>query len=290
MSKKIEFRQVRDFGEIINDTFVFLGQNWKQILKAYALICGFFIIASMVVSILNQIKATDTINPSTAPYSFSRYHFGVEYFLSMLFLIISYATITLTIFAYIALYVEKGNTAPSTEEIWGYVKFYFWRVFWSSLLLGLGLVVAFLLCLLPGFYIWPAFSLIIPIIIFENATLGFAYTRAFQLIKDNYWATLGVLLISVIIVYAGIMVFALPVTIITTGSMLITGHKITTTYLIVNAIITHICMVFYIIPYVAMAFTYFSLTEQKDGTGLLSRIDQLGTSELGNDQLPTEEY
>jgi len=294
MIKKIELRKIRDFGEVINDSFVFIGQNWKALLKTYAIICGFFIVASLVVSILNQLKMAEFMNSAT-PYRFGSTTnspfriFTLEYFLAILFIMISYISISLTTVAYIALYREKGNQTPSVEEVWGYFKFYFFRVAFSSLLLGIGLMAGFMLCLVPGFWLWPSFSLIIPIMVFENTSLGYAFRRSFQLIKDNYWSTLGVLVISVIIIYVGMMVFVMPLSVFNASSMLTTGHPMNTTYLILTAIASHICQVFYVLPTVTISLCYFSLTEQKDNTGLLDRINNLGNPD-DLDPLPTEEY
>lgn len=288
MNKKIEFRQVRDFGEIINDTFVFARQNWKALLKSYIIFCGFFVLASMMISILNQVKMIDRLNDS--PYSFAKNRYGWQYLYGTIVFMISYGVLNLTTCTYIALYVEKGNTAPSTEEVWAYFKFYFFRVIGSNILVTMGLIVAFLLCLFPGFYILPAFSLIIPVIIFENGTLGFGYSRAFQLVKGNYWMVLGVIMVSSIIVYAGLMVFVLPVSILNAMSLLMAGHKFNITYVVLTSVVSHLCYFFWMIICITIALTYFSLAEQKDGTGLMNRIEQLGTTELGTDELPTEEY
>jgi hypothetical protein len=156
-----------------------------------------------------------------------------------------------------------------------------------------GLLIGFALCLIPGFYLWPAFSLVVPIIVFENTTLGYAFSRGFQLVKGNYWSTLGVLVISVIIVYVAVMIFVVPLSVLNVGSMLAAGHKLNSTYLILTSVATHICYVFYMMPMIAISLCYFSLTEQKDNTGLLDRINNLGNpnppDEL-DDQAPAEEY
>lgn len=294
MNKKIELRKIRDFGEVINDTFVFIGQNWKQLLKSYAVICGFFVVASLAFSILNQIKAAEFINSmgntfTTSPMSrFGAY--GWESALAGLFAVLSYTSAHLTTLAYIAVYREKGDQPAELEEVWSYFKFYFLRVVGASILLGIGLFIGFILCLVPGFYLWPAFSLVTSIMVFENTTLGYAFSRSFQLIKENYWSTLGVLVISSIIVYVAMMVFVLPISLINVSSLLTTGHHINSTVLIITAVAQHICQVFYTMPTIAIAFVYFSLTEQKDNTGLLDRINNLGNPDEGLDPLPTEEY
>jgi len=299
MNKKIELRKVRDFGEVINDTFVFIAQNWKQLLKAYAVICGFFVIASLAVSVLNQLKAADylnSINIADQPFStrYSKFgYYGWTTVIAAIFAIIAYTAIPVTTLAYIAVYREKGDQPAEVEEVWSYFKFYFVRTTLSWLLLGIGLVIGFVMCIIPGVYLWPAFSLVVPIMVFENTTLGYAFSRSFELIKGNYWPTLGVVVIAAIIVYVAMLVFVLPLSILNVSTVLVGGHKFNTTYLILTSVMQHICQAFYMMPTIAIAICYFSLTEQKDNTGLLDRINSLGSNDeldQPNDQQLPEEY
>ncbi|MGI4749479.1 MAG: hypothetical protein ACRYFB_02500 [Janthinobacterium lividum] len=296
MQPKIELAKTRDFGEIINDTFVFIGQNWKPLLKSYAIICGFFIVANLVVALLQQHKMIDTMQTPgsySAAYNLGyrlRSMFGVTYFLSMIFGIFSLTAISLVPLSFIALYKEKGNAAPETEEVWSYFKHYFFRVMGSYLVIGVCLVVGFALCLIPGFYLWPVFSLILPIIVFENSTLGYSWSKSFQLIKENWWSTFGAIVVSWIITYAAVMVFIIPVTLITVGSVFLSRTQPTTSSaLILTTIISSFCYVFYMLPTITAALCYFSLNEQKEGTGLKNRINNFGSNDPDSG-LPKEEY
>ena len=44
VTKKIQFRKVREFGENISDTFSFIKQEFKPLLKSYLLIAGVLIL------------------------------------------------------------------------------------------------------------------------------------------------------------------------------------------------------------------------------------------------------
>ena len=41
MSKPLNLRKDRDFGQVINDTFTFISQNFKPLVKNYLLFVGF---------------------------------------------------------------------------------------------------------------------------------------------------------------------------------------------------------------------------------------------------------
>ncbi|RYE25312.1 MAG: hypothetical protein EOP42_21540 [Sphingobacteriaceae bacterium] len=293
MQPKIELAKTRDFGEIINDTFVFIGQNWKPLLKSFAIICGFFIVANLVVALLQQHKMTSEIQnfPNRGVGRFGRLTslFGPAYFLSLLFGIVSLTAISLVPLSFMALYKEKGNVAPETEEVWGYFKHYFLRFIGSYLLISLVFIIGFLLCIVPGIYLFPILSLVLPIIVFENADLGYSWSKSFQLIKENWWSTFGALFVSGIITYAASAVFIIPVTLITVGSMFVSKTPPTSSAFILSTIVSSLCYVFYMIPSITAALCYFNLNEQKEGTGLMNRINNFGTNDL-DAGLPKEEY
>ncbi len=295
MQPKIELAKTRDFGEIINDTFIFISQNWKPLLKSYAIICSFFVVASLVVALLQQHKLIDsmeTTSPYSTSYNFGRRFgamFGLTYLLSLIFGLLKVTAITLVPLSFMALYKEKGNLAPETEEVWGYFKHYFFRVLGSYLVIGICLVAGFVLCFVPGFYLWPILSLILPVIIFENADLGYSWSKSFQLIKENWWQTFGAIVVIWIIAYAAMMIFILPVSLITIGSMFIARSHPSSSALILTTIISALCQVFLVLTSITAALCYFSLNEQKEGTGLMGRINNFGSNDP-DAGLPKEEY
>jgi hypothetical protein len=89
------------------------------------------------------------------------------------------------------------------------------------------------------------------------------------------------------------LVIVLPVGAANIGSMLLHRSKtpqLNPTLLFISTVLTAFCHVFYILPVVALALCYFNLTELKDATGLMDRINQLGNNKPDNTNLPTEEF
>lgn len=292
MQPKIELVKTRDFGEIINDTFTFISQNWKPLLKSYAIICGFFIVANVVVALLQQNKMISVMQTHTNTGRFTSFGtvFGSAYFLSLLFTLFTYTAIALVPLCFISLYKEKGNVAPETEEVWGYFKYYFFRVLGSNLLVGLCLIIGLFLCLVPGLYLLPILSLVLPVIVFENTNLGFGWSKSFQLIKENWWQTFGAIAVIWIITYAALMIFIIPTSLVSVGSMFISKAAHPSYFgLMVTTVISALCQVFLILPVITSALCYFNLNEQKEGTGLLGRINNFGNNDL-DAGLPKEEY
>jgi len=300
MQPKVELAKIRDFGEIISDTFLFVRQNIKPLLKYFFTFCGIFVAGGIISASLFQLKWTGTMNSirggsfntneyRPSPFSF----FGPEYFLLILFGMLSFIALTVTFLSYIALYKEKDKQVPTTEEMWGYIKYYFLRVLGSSLLLYLLLFIATLLCGIPGIYLSPIFALIFPIMVMENASFGYAFNRSFFLIKDNWWMTFGSLVVIWIIFYVAIMVISIPTSIINMVSLIAVPQKgggaLSVPAAIIGAVLQQLCQVFAVLPVTALALCYFNLTESKDGTSLMDKINKLGTN-TPNTDLPAEEY
>lgn len=294
MSEKLEFKKVREFGEIISDTIQFIRQNFKSLLKVYAYFCGFFIVAGTIAAVMYQIDSRDVIlgaydknNPLSA-YGFSKL-LTLNYLLVFIFSLLMYTSINVSMLSFIALYIQKGNVAPSTEEVWSYFKYYFFRVLLSSILLSMLLVVGFVCCFIPGIYLFPALTLFYPIMVLENMGFTDSFSRSFRLIKDNWWATAGVVLIIYVITYAAMSLASMPAVIITMVGVFTQGAKgLSTTMLVISSVIQYLCYVFLIVPVIGCTLCYFNLAERQESAGLMDRINQLG--EQRNDFTTPEEY
>jgi hypothetical protein len=284
MQKKVEFTQVRTFGEIVEDSIAFFKQNWKALLKAYFYICGFFWIASTIISIINQVQTAHRIADGET-------QFGAFYFFTLVFELVAFIVVNLTVLSFMALYKEKGNEAPTVEEVWGYVKYYFLRFFGGFIVLFMALILGFVFCMLPGIYLWPIFGLIFPIMVVENGTFGYAFSRSFQLIKGNWWPTFGIVLVTYIIVAVAMLAVAIPALLIGGAFTLLSTVNMLQVYGLAIVIVTHLFQFLYVIPMISIMLIYFNLTEQKEHGTLLERIMNLGKHdpEVSKDQLPPQE-
>lgn len=294
MVNQLEFKKRRDFGQVINDTFTFMRQNFKQLIKTYFTFCGLFVLASMAAMLMQQYKMVNVINTGIGNRYGQRsglgYIYGIEYFLSILFSLATYASMSVAILSYIAIYVQKGNQTPTTDEVWGYFKYYFFRVFGNSLLLMLMLGVAFLFCLVPGFWLFPFVAMMFPIMVIENGSLGYSFNRSFKIIKDNFWVTFGTLVVVWIIVTACMSLVVLPTSILNMVTMFTSKTpRMNVTLTMITTVLQSICQIFTIIPIITISLIYFSLVEQKENPGLMERISNFGNNEKPVDTRP-EEY
>lgn len=296
MEPKIELAKLRDFGEIISDTFQFIRQNFKELLKNFFIFCGFFLIAGASASFLQQYQMMNFMRESASgPPTFASNlsDVWVRALFAGVSVMLTYTAITVTVLSYMALYKQKGNVAPTTEEVWGYFKYFFLKTLGALFITTLLILPAFMLCLLPGFWLFPIMGLVIPIIIMENASFGYAFNRSFNLIKDYWWITAGTVLVVYIIFYCMAVFITLPVQAINVTSLLIRPQKIPNLSLggiLISVIVAQFAMLLYIIPTIALALCYFNLAERKEGTSLLDRINKFGSNPGEQTNLPTEEY
>jgi hypothetical protein len=298
MTPKIELAKIRDFGEIISDTFTFARQNFKPLFKYFFIFCGFFMLATASTSILNQINAVRVMtNLSTSNLEtrspFAAFSiFTPTYFLNVFFLLLEYISISVTVLCYVTLYKQKQNNVPETAEMWGYYKFYFFKIFGSSLLASLITGIGCAFCLIPGIYLYPIMSLVIVIMVVENTSFSYAFNHSFALIKDNWWATFGILVVMIIIIAVASMVVVLPAALLNMVNLfmhLTKGTTISITATIITTLLTEIGHVFHILTIVSTTLIYFNLTESKEGAGLIERMNQFGTTKPDTNSTP-EEY
>lgn len=282
MTDKLEFKKLRDFGEVINDTFVFIRQNIKPLVKVFVYFCGFFVVATGVASVLQQLGMRNAMLEMSSrapgnPFGFFDKIFTINYLLVILFSMANYAAMYVSILSFITLYIEKGNVAPNVDQVWAYFKYYFFRVLGSSLFVTLFVLICFVACIVPAIYVFPAMSLFFPVMIFENAGWSYAFGRSFKLLKDQWWVTAATILVVYIITMACISFISVPVAIVSMASTFTQGVKaMSVTMIIVSTVIQCLSQIFMVIPIIGLSLCYFNLVERKENIGLLSRIDDFG--------------
>ncbi len=286
MQNKLEFRKLREFGEIINDMFQFIKQNFKPLMKTYIYLCGFFVLAGMLAAIMYQLGLKDLgfgymgASASSNPITRFSQLFTFNYFLVIIFSVLNYTAIVVSTLSFIALYIQKDNQAPSVDEVWAYFKYYFLRVFGSSIAIGIFLVLCFLFCGLPFVYVFPAMSLFYSVMVLENGSFEYSFSRSFKLLKDQWWVTAGAIFVIWIITYACMSMASIPAIILTMAAAFTKASTGLSTLAIISAtVIQYVCQVFMILPVIGVSLCYFNLVERLENTGLLERINNLGKAE-----------
>lgn len=290
----IEFKKERDLGAIINDTFQFIRENWKDyfltVFKVIGpvLLVGAAILVLAMVSYSSTIKGMININqsepdPSTVVSSL----FGMFGWLLLMFIVfgIVYTLLAEVSLYYIKSYIENRGVV-NFEEVRNNTYNNIWEFIGLGILSILMMILSYVLCVLPVFYISIVLSLAMPIMVFENKSIVDTISHCFTLIKGEWWNTFGVVIVITLLISILGFVFSVPSLIYQFLSM---GVSLTNEdptamlelfddpiYLILN-VITYIGkFLFYSITLVSSAFIYFDLNEQKNLTGTYEKIDSLG--------------
>jgi len=295
--QKIELRKIRDFGTNINDTFVFLRQNLKPLLTSFFAICGVFMMGQAIFNGLYQSHTMGGLLQQIFSGRVNRQYnanpyagiFSIEYFMVILFMLLTFTSMKVVLGAYLKYYLENDGRQPGIEEIWALYKKYFFRVFFYSIPVGILTIVGCFLCFFPGIYLWVVFVPFTLVIMIEDAGFSEAFYRCFDIIKTNFWPSLAVYLVAVIIYYVSSGIISVVVGLVIGLAAYFTTKDIGATVGIATSFLNIFSFTFYIIYFIAAAFQYFSLAEGRDGTGILNRIENIGSDKNNFDNIE-EQY
>jgi len=132
--------------------------------------------------------------------------------------------------------------------------------------------------------------MVIPVIIIEDKTISEALSRSFVLIKDNWWSTLGIIIISALITNMMSMIFALPefaMTVFHTMNFLKDDYKFL--HIITSVIATSGQYLLYSFISIAVGLQYYNLHERIEGVGFKAQIEKIG-SETKSGEFNTGEF
>lgn len=278
----INFKQERDFNALISDTFEFIRQEFKPLIKSLLTYAGPFILITAFLGAMYQSSIYSAIGDPkeiTDPFWGFKQIYSTHYFLYLLSATISNVILSLVIYSYIKLYVERGQDNFIPEDVWRNVGHYFIPVFFATIVLGFMIAFALILLIIPGVYLGIASIFTIYIMIAENIRFGDALKRSMYLVKDYWWLTFGVVLIIYFIASFSGSIFLLPQIIysffIGISATKGTFEGVSSLFLIISAAGTFIATLFYSVIYITITFHYYSLVEKKDKPDLLNEINQI---------------
>jgi len=290
MKTIIEFKKQREFGDILTDTFAFIRNEFKPFFSAIIKISGPYVALFLFAMVFYIYSIGDMFNfdliQSNQFYG-SPLKIISAYLLYFGTAILAYTFTTSTVLHYIKSYIDNNGNI-NVEEIKQNVYKNFWSFLGLSILKVLTLIVAVFICCLPVFYFMVPMMVALPILVFERNGASEAYSKSYQLIKDEFWITLATIVVLLIIYWVASTVFSIPTAIYTYAKMGIFSGEIDPgnldtfvdpVYILLNVLGTFFQYILNIITIVGSAFIYFNLNERKFFSGTLERIDSLGKIE-----------
>jgi hypothetical protein len=299
--QKIELRRTRDFGEKFNATFEFIRQNYKGFMPAVIFISIPLIVVGMVVA---NYYSNFVLYKNVSSYGSEDFFgniignlFGYV-LIAYVFIVAGYLINTSLVYNYMKLYTRHENpTSVTVKELWDESKKYIGPIFVASILVGIVVVIGMVFLLIPGIYLAIALSLIVSVIIFEDKSIGDAFSRCFFLIKDKWWSTFGLIFVAGMIQGMMGFIFNIPEMILSVtfalhrdGDMLMDPPMWQKGAMILSSSISAIgAGLLSCISFIAIAFQYFNLVERREATGLLNQIETFGKADSTNPD-PKETY
>jgi hypothetical protein len=286
MNKKatLNIQENREIGQILNATFVFIGITFKALFRDILIIAGPFYVLAGIFSSLSTYNSLRLISTfGTSGGAFSQFQvLSPAYWLDLLCLLIGFSLSTCIIANHVLMYKTNGPEY-NKEEARRYIRGDIMRVTLANFLNVLVVIVATIFFIIPGIYLIVANSLITTIIVLDKQTGTMdAFGESRRLIRDNWWAALGLGLIVGIITLCVQLIFKIPSSILTTVitfNTLRNGEDIgsyKTLFIVFNAIAYLGTALVSPISVVASSIFYYSLKEKKDHTSLMQNIESIG--------------
>jgi len=298
MNNSIEFKKERDLGAIITDTFKFIRENWKDYFLTVFKIIGpviligaallVFAMASYSGAITGMINGNQS---SVDPANVFSNMFGMFKWIIVMFVVFG---VVYTLLAEVSLYYIKSYIKNNGFVNYAEVKENTYKNLGKFIGLGiisiLMMILAYMLCFFPVIYISIVLTLTMPIMVFENKSIGDTISQSFKLIKGEWWNTFGVVFVIGLLVAMLGYIFSIPTLIYQLISMgvsftnedptAILGILEDPIYLALNLLAYLGKFLFYSVSLVSSAFIYFDLNEQKNLTGTFEKIDSLGNNNM----------
>jgi hypothetical protein len=281
---KIELRKVRDFGANLSDTFEFIGQNFKPMVYSFFAISGIFILLQAITNGVFQSRIFSGLgfggnvhhrNVLILGNLYDQY-FSPIFFLFLFFAWLAYVAMQVCIGAYMKYYDEHDGAKAGIEDVWHLFVQYYLKVLIFTLPIGLIILTGCLFCLLPGIYLWVVFAPFPFIVMMEDASLGETIQRCFELIRQNFWISLGIYIVTTLIYSFASAITGFIIGVVSGLLTYLTTRDLSATIGIVTSVLRVFGFLFYIIFLVSVMLHYFNLVERRDATGMMRRIDQIG--------------
>lgn len=307
---KIEFRKRRDFGKKLNATFEFIKQEFRPLLKGVIYIAGPAIAISSLITTYFQRWSLSLMDFS---FEDPEMFFSDDLWTSALgltiFSVASYIFLFAVLNEYVKGYIKNGGNSIEVGSLWSAVKstlsdYALSIILYAIILTGFVIAVALtmavvvaanatLLTILAviGFIILVFMAAcvvyVVPIVYnTEEEGMFSSIGRTVELLKGKWLSTLAVLIISSLIASVISFVFAIPNYIMTGLGFVHSMQESDTlsfsfTQSLAYGITTFVASagqyLLTVIPIIAIIFQYYNLVERRDASGLMERIDQMGT-------------
>lgn len=281
---KFKLRNVRSFSENISSTFDFIRMNYKIILKIFIRIPGPIILLSTIILMygFSQIYGLNLASQNSQQGVFDTdIYYGFSFMsIGIILYVISSLLFTSAINEFIVLYEETENPENiSVSDVYLNTKIVFWKYIGGGILIGVLVLIGFIFFIIPGIYLAVVLGFLFIILSVERISPIDSISRSFTVIKGNWWATFGYIIVIAIMVMAISYIVQLPIIILNTYLLVAEGLESVSSmfYGISNGLSYLFYLIISAISITSIAVYYYSLVEKKEQVGLqkeISRMDE----------------
>ena len=272
----IDFHVVRTLGEILNVSFLFIKENFKQLAMLSLMIGAPFALLQAYIN----LQLAEMITPETMGVMTSET--GILSLLILLGSALTSSAVFTVVGNYISLYKVKMT---GTGNVWAGVFLSMVLVFFTFFLYYIIIVVGLILLIIPGLY-WMIGLSLSPVIALQEKISPFkAFQRSFALLNkqggfswEKFWSLFAMLLIVTIllVVLGKIVEYGFGVFGFVSDFHAWTGTNTRVYYLIYTFLNTLLGVLIMIIPVVVFHFQYFSYLEDKESSSIWKDIEKIG--------------
>jgi hypothetical protein len=155
MRELILFKKQRELGDILTDTFKFIRLQGKYLFTLILKITGpalSILLLSYVYYMYATLGSFDNIFIEAASFEGFATNVIVSILLMVFAMIVFYTLLHCTVLCYIQSYINNDGVV-SEQEVRDGVKASFWSILGSGVLVNIMVVIGFLFCGIPGFYL-----------------------------------------------------------------------------------------------------------------------------------------
>ncbi len=260
-------------GEILDVAFKLYGKHWAR----FAAMIAVVVIPVEIINGLIRLSTIDSVDGNSVLYSDKAAYNGGQVVIGVLAVVINLFVVAVAFRAVSQAYMGQD---PSIS---GSLRFAARRVhslLWLYVLLILGLVIGFLLLIIPGIYLWGAWSVAVPVLMVEGMKGSKALGRSRALVRGRWWEVFAVLVVSAVVIQ-----FTASLAVGVLGGLILANTSSLAVYVLVNGLVTGIVEIL-VAPVIAAVTTvlYYDLRVRKEAFDVSLMIDALGLP--GGDGVP----
>lgn len=274
-SEKIKLFGSRDFGGNFDMSMKFIKQNYASIFKPLCYLIPLALIAAFFMP--NLFSMYYDMGANREPEIINNPKELLGMFIAYPILAITMFIMSLYSISYMALYVKSQDGIVNSSDVWRKVRHVALPIFGGSILFGIAFLIGYMLCLIPGIIVAVYLGFYMYVYINEDLSIIDSLKRSTELVKNNWWATLGYSLVFSLIIGMAYIVFAIPLYIGLFGSMLQVEFLSSPVFFIFAMMIAFVGYIFlYPAYFMAMGVMYYSHRNKLEGVDMETEIDNIG--------------